>query len=674
MIKQARNSNARGSEKPKAAKPTLKDVAAGAAAGVIGAQNRYDAGGTGRRMKGWQAPTSGPNRAIVQLQKVRDRSRDSVRNDWTNSAGLQHWTTNLIGTGIVARAKRITDKLKKKKYADLWSMWICNSDSDCVLNFYGQQTLATRSWLESGEVFGRLRITKAVKGEVPLKLQLLEADYIPLLDTQAWVGLPKGNIIRSGIELDPDGQRVAYWAYKSHPSDYLGLIITSAMLVRIPAEEMIHVFEPKRPGQLRGVPEFAAVLARLRNVADFDDAVLERQKLANLFTAFIKQVIPQNWDGTDPMTGKAIQYDKSGTPMAALEPGTSQELLPGEEVVFSNPPEAGTTYSDFMRGQNLGTAAGQGLPYALVSGDITNISDRTLRIVINEFRRFAEQRQWQIIIPMLCQKVRERWVDLANISGLVDDADVIDMKLVEWSPHGWEYIHPVQDVQGKDLAIQVGIRSRSSVISERGDDPEEVDEERAEDLKRATALGLVPAVPDPTTPVPPTPGQKQQQQAVLAKLAAETALLDAQASAASATGEAAAQRAKAYAQAQGREAERAAAEATYHNARATQAQAEALLAQASVERIAAEATLATAEAAHRQAMTEQQSKATIKACEARSADARREVDARIAVVNKAEAFAAEQRELLRQAESARTATAQLELQAAQVGLAELVGD
>jgi lambda family phage portal protein len=505
----------KGSRK-KAAKPEALDIgkiADGAAAGVIETQNRYDAGGTGRRMRGWTPPTAGPNRSIVQIQKLRDRARDAARNDWTGTAGLQHWTTNLIGTGIVPRAKRITNQTKKKKYADLWAKWTKLADSDGVLCFYGQQTLATRAWLESGEVFGRLRTMPEGSMEVPFKVQLLEADYVPMLDADSWVGMPVGNILRSGVEFDPLGQRVAYWAFKSHPSDYLGLTITSAVLARIPADEMVHVFEPKRPGQIRGVPEFSPVLARLRNVADFDDAVLERQKLANLFTAFVKQVYPANWDGTDPMTGKPIQFDKHGVPMAALEPGTTQELLAGEEVVFSNPPEAGTTYSEFMRGQNIGTAAGQGLPYELMSGDIANISDRTLRIVVNEFRRYAEQRQWQIIIPMLCQKVRERWVDIAAVVGLIDAADIDDMKLVEWSPHGWDYIHPIQDVQGKQLAVDAGFKSRSSVISSQGDDPDEVDNERKVDQDREDKLGLTPATLEPSTrlppgekKVPPTPG------------------------------------------------------------------------------------------------------------------------------------------------------------------------
>ena len=49
----------------------------------------------------------------------------------------------------------------------------------------------------------------------------------------------------------------------------------------------------------------------------------------------------------------------------------------------------------------------------------------------------------------------------------------------------------MQDVQGKQAEVDADFRSRSSVISERGDDPETVDAERAADLDREKELGLL---------------------------------------------------------------------------------------------------------------------------------------------------------------------------------------
>lgn len=499
--------------KPRTTTTKVADAASIAAAlGTL--VNLYDAAGTGRRMKGWNPGNSGPNVAIKGLQMIRDRARDSTRNDWTGASTLRKWTTNLIGTGIVARLPRIKDANRKEVLTDLWNDWCDICDADNVLTFNGMQSLATRSWLESGEVFARKRPRRAGFGmDVPVQVQLLEADMVPMLDTDSYPGLPPGNRIRSGIELDSSGQRIAYWVYAAHPGDKpLNTTINPSLLIRVAASQMLHVFEPLRPGQLRGVPDNAAILTRLRNVLDFEDATLERQKLANLFAAFIKMTGTTGYDDTvDPVTGQPIAQGDDD-PMVGLEPGIVHKLLPGEDMTFANPPEAGTAYGEYMRSANLGTAAGSGMPYELMSGDIYNISDRTLRIVVQEFRRYCEQRQWQIIIPKFCQPIRAWFVDAAVLAGQIALNESDACKRVEWQPQGWAYIHPVQDVQAKAIEVENGFRSRTSVISERGDDAEKVDAERAEDKKRDEKYGLT----EVQTIKPIQPGQQggqgQQQQ------------------------------------------------------------------------------------------------------------------------------------------------------------------
>ena len=343
-----------------------------------------------------------------------------------------------------------------------------------------------------------------------MQVQLIEAEFVPMLDADTWPGMSPFNKIRSGIELTPSGQRVAYWMYREHPGDNVGRsTISIDMLIRVPAEQVRHVFKPNRPGALRGVSPMAAILTRLRNTADFDDAVMERQKLANLFMAFIKWTLPNMSDAdTDPLTGLPLG-GSAESPLAGMAPGIVQELEMGQDVQFANPPEAGTTYSEYMRTQHLGTAAGQGIPYEIFSGDIQNISDRTLRVIINEFRRLAEQRQWQMVIPMFCQPVVEWFAQAAVLAGKLTVPETELVKRCEHAPHGWSHIHPVQDPQGKILEVQAGFRSRSSVIGERGDDADNVDDERASDKAREEALGLTSPLddPQPTAPQKPTPQQ-----------------------------------------------------------------------------------------------------------------------------------------------------------------------
>lgn len=484
---------------------------------------RYDAAGNGRRMAGWNPPRTGPNTALNGIQKLRDRAQDSARNDWAAESIATKWTSSLIGIGITPRFKQITDVERRKAVTNLFLQQSKVLDADCVLDYFGMQSLVVRTWFIGGEAFARFRARYTDEGlPLPFQVQLLEPEMVPMLDAISWTGLPTGNYIRSGVEFNKRGKRVAYWVYKQHPADASVVSTEYNDYVRVAASEMAHIFEPTRPGQIRGVSKLAPILVKLRDVGDYEDAVLTRQKIANLFVAFIKRTLP-TLDPNDPiygaLTGKVAEMnpdqvgystDVGSAPLIPMAPGLMQELEDGQEVQFANPPEAGTNYSDYMRTQHLGTAAATGLPYEMMSGDIKEISDRTLRVLINEFRRLAQQKQWQVVIPMFCQRVVEWFADAAVLIGAVSTAESEMVRLVEHAPHGWDYIHPVQDPQGKKLEVDAGFRSRSSVIAARGDDPDMVDEERLADQTRADDLGIRPPVSSTANQASPAGAQPQQ--------------------------------------------------------------------------------------------------------------------------------------------------------------------
>ncbi|HRP96317.1 MAG TPA: phage portal protein [Rhodocyclaceae bacterium] len=428
----------------------------------------------------------------MTLPTIRNRSRDAVRNEWAAKAATARWASNLVGTGILARPQT-TNKRLRLKLAKLWDQWTEECDADDVLDLYGIQTLVAENWIEAGEVFVRLRWRRLEDGlSAPLQLQVLESEMVPLFDADHGPDLPRGHYVRAGIEFNAIGRRVAYWMHREHPGDArVGGGIGLHDLRRVPAQDVLHIYKPQRPGQLRGVSEFAGILPKLRGVGDFDDAVLERQKLANLFAAFITSP-PVGGDGAiDPVTGEALETDYSGVPMAGLEPGTSQHLMPGEDVRFSEPPDAGANYGDFMRYQHQHVAAGANLPYELLTGDVRGVSDRTLRVVILEFRRLCQQRQWQILVPQLCRKVRNAWAQACLVAGTLTAAEAAEARRVEWAPQGWDYRHPVQDVDARIKEVRAGLKTRSSAILEKGDDPWQVEQEMYDDNARADKLGLV---------------------------------------------------------------------------------------------------------------------------------------------------------------------------------------
>jgi lambda family phage portal protein len=177
-----------------------------------------------------------------------------------------------------------------------------------------------------------------------------------------------------------------------------------------------------------------------------------------------------------------------------MEPATMQELPEGWDVKFNDPPDAGANYSDFLRGHLMAIAARHGVPYEVLTGDLRDVSDRALRLILNEFRRIVEMWQWLYMIPKFCQPVREAYFDAAVLAGSIDVPGYADIRdeVTEtlWVPQGWPYSHPVQDVDADIKAIRAGLASRSSVVLSNGDDPEQTDSEQAADNERADNLGL----------------------------------------------------------------------------------------------------------------------------------------------------------------------------------------
>jgi lambda family phage portal protein len=454
----------------------------------------YEGAAEGRRSASWDAPDAGFNSiAIPALRNLRSRSRAAVRNDPYAFNIIDKRVSNLIGTGITPRPKTQDDELRHL-LQELWADWTEESDADGLTDFYGQQALIARTVETAGECFIRLRPRSLDEGlVVPLQLQVLAPEFVP---HDKFEMARNGNIIRAGIEFSPDSRRVAYWMYRSHPGDVSSLNSGYNQLVRVPASQVLHIFEPVEPGQLRGLPRLSPVLKRLRSLDNYDDAVLFRQEVANLFAGFIKKPSPDDIQTpVDPVTGAPLNLAADGfTPMVALEPGTMQELLPGEEVEFSTPPDAGNNYADFMRQQLMAAAAGAGMPYEILTGDMREVNDRALRVVLTEFRRRLEQLQFGVYVHQLCRPVRAAWMDMAVLSGAVLLPDYTQRRReylrTRWVPQGWAYIHPVQDVQSRTMEVNAGFASRSEMVLRTGYDAETVDEENAADAERARGKGL----------------------------------------------------------------------------------------------------------------------------------------------------------------------------------------
>ena len=452
----------------------------------------YDGVGGGRRSLSWSVGNPGAVAAMLFNQnELRAKSRDLVRrNAWANSA-LESYVANAIGTGIKPQSM-LTDALQREAVQALWRNWTVEADAAGLTDFYGLQAMACRAMLEGGEALIRLRYRRPEDGlSVALQIQVLEPEHLPV---QMNLQSDNGNLIRAGIEFDRLGRRVAYHLYRSHPQD--GLLAPMSgdgglTTVRVDAAEIIHLFRPLRPGQIRGEPWLARALVKLNELDQYDDAELVRKKTAAMFAGFVTRLSPE-----DNLMGEGVS-DSNGVALAGLEPGTMQILEPGEDIKFSQPADVGGSYSEFLRMQFRAVAAAMGVTYEQLTGDLSLVNYSSIRAGLLEFRRRVEALQHGVIVHQLCRPIWQAWMDQAVLEGSLKmpgyslAAKRRNYQCVKWIPQGWQWVDPLKEADAMKAAIRSGLMSRSEAISANGYDAEDVDREIAADNARADGLGLV---------------------------------------------------------------------------------------------------------------------------------------------------------------------------------------
>ncbi len=135
-----------------------------------------------------------------------------------------------------------------------------------------------RALVRDGEAFVHLVVTESGA----LCPRLIAAGQV---DTDLTRELGGGRRIVSGIELDEADQVLACHVCRDQPG---ATFASYSPPVRIPASDMLHVFDRLFPGQGRGLSWLAPVLLKLRDLDETSDALLMQQKVASLMTGYIR--------------------------------------------------------------------------------------------------------------------------------------------------------------------------------------------------------------------------------------------------------------------------------------------------------------------------------------------------------------------------------------------------
>ena len=395
------------------------------------------------------------------------------------------------------------DKIANDIIESAWGRW--GKRGNCTLDgetsWLGIEKLAAQTAARDGTILLRQYVGRSFGG-FGYQVQPLEVDF---LDIEMNADLSNGSVIRMGVELDSSNRRVAYHLFTRHPGDYRPGRARDK--IRVPADQIICVFRPERPGQILGVPWSYTALRRLNMLRGYEEAAITAARVGASKMGFY---VPQNNADTPTDLDESREQTDTGHLIREMEPGIMETLPQGYDYKPHDPAYPTGEIKPFMQVVLQGAAAGLDVSYPTLANDLSNVNFSSLRAGKGEERdEWRDIQQW--IIEALHDRVFERWLPLAFLSGQTGNLPVSKIdKFMQprWRPRGWAYVSPGEEANANQREMSAMIRSPQQIVAERGEDLETVfaDIAAAKELALAYGLDFNPQPPGhENTPPDPNP-------------------------------------------------------------------------------------------------------------------------------------------------------------------------
>ncbi len=424
-----------------------------------------------------------PDALIRQQQRILvARSREQwANNDYVRNF-LRLVRQNVVGAnGIVLQAqirKGRTNKLDQDANNGLeaaWKEWgkAQNCDVTTKHSFWKIQRMVMNTVVRDGEFLIR-KIYGEDAGDWGFALQMIDPQRLPPdLDIER---LQSGHFVRAGIEFNRYGRPIAYHFQSDDYTEDGYYVYSGRGFIRVLAKDVVHGFLEELVGQRRGLPWTSSSLERMHHLASYEDAAVQNARASASKMGFI-----QYEDGTGPDSDEAVEID--------AEPLSFHELPMGARIAEWSPNYPTGEFSVFTKGMLRGAAAGWGVLYNNVAGDLEGVNFSSIRQgTLDERDHWKDLQQW--LIESLIAPIFADWLKIALLTGRIHSRGKVvpAVKLeayqnVSWQARRWQWIDPRADVQAAIESKNNMLASPGQIIRESGRDPQSVWVESAQDVR-----------------------------------------------------------------------------------------------------------------------------------------------------------------------------------------------
>jgi lambda family phage portal protein len=413
--------------------------------------------------------------ASLSLPQLRALCRKLERENATARAAVEAGVACFVGTGIALEpdtGDKTLDKLLAAEFKD----WCAGCDVTGTRSIYDLQAEGFRSWFLAGEHLWRFVVLPELvdQGKIPLAILPLDSEWIchgiPEIKSETLTRV-------AGLELDKYARPIAYWLKNPEETG-------NDKAERVPAEQIAHGFEHRRPLQNRGEPWLAPVIERIHQEGDLIDTELK----AAINCSGIAVVITSDYhQPLDDGTSDDQRTDGTATdPAQEIGIGSVARALPGEQVqAFSHnrPGQQIAPFTGLLRGS---IAASCRISRRFLDSDYSQANFSSQRADEQDHQRLqAPVREsfghstigaaYLKVLPYLCAKIGKA---------------VPVRKAYRLLPDGQPYVNPVDDIRAVCLAVAAGLTTWEAEIAKRGGDRDAVWAQLAKEHQEAQRLGL----------------------------------------------------------------------------------------------------------------------------------------------------------------------------------------
>lgn len=397
-------------------------------------------------MRGLVLRDASPADLAASIPQMRALARQFERNNPTARAIADGIAAILVGTGIGLEPDTGDPDLDAL-IRPIWNDYIqsCGLEGESI---YDLQHLAARELPIAGEALWRLQPlpTTAAQRRPPVAVIPIEPEGLDTPSTLVPADTAAGTTLIAGIEVDPLGRPVAYHVHGQ----------------RVPASQIAHMFDRRRPGQVRGETWYAPVLTTLRQERDLVTAELQ----ASRNTAAMSVVITAR-------NHQTLGTDEAGDPVTDIPAGSVVRLRENETatpISHTRPAQGIAPFRSMLRGDLAGAMR---IGQRWIDRDVSRANYSSLR---------ADMLDQERLMGPLRERFGHRTIGAVYKAILPYLAILIGRPIpsdrYRLIPDGQPYVDPQKDAAAALASINGNLSTYEYEVGKRGQDARAIQAQR----------------------------------------------------------------------------------------------------------------------------------------------------------------------------------------------------